>query len=101
MMANPAGAPLPPLVHPCVYGIDMSTRREFIARNRSWEQVAAEIGADAVLYQTLDDLVDAVRTGQDRFERMCTSCFSGNYPTGDITSETLLRIEQERLVRAR
>jgi amidophosphoribosyltransferase len=88
----------PPLLHPCVYGIDMSTRREFVARGRTHEEVAREIGADAVLYQKLDDLVGAVTDGQSHVERMCTACFSGIYPTGDITPRMLLQIEEERLV---
>jgi amidophosphoribosyltransferase len=86
----------PPLVHPCVYGIDMSTRREFIARNRSHEQIAELIGADAVIYQSLEDLVGSVRDNRPEIERMCTACFSGDYPTGDITPGMLLRIEEER-----
>ena len=62
------------------------------------EQIARRLGADAVVYQSLDDLVDAVREGHSQIERMCTACFSGDYPTGDITSEMLLQIEQERIV---
>jgi amidophosphoribosyltransferase len=87
----------PPLIHPCVYGIDMSTRREFIARDRTHAEVAREIGADAVIYQTLDDLVGAVTEKDPRIERMCTACFSGTYPTGDITASMLLQIEDERI----
>jgi len=87
----------PPLVHPCVYGIDMSTRREFVARDRSTAEVAEAIAADAVIYQTLDDLVGAVReVASDRIDAMCTACFSGEYPTGDITDAMLLQIETER-----
>ena len=91
----------PPLVHPCVYGIDMSTRREFVARDRTHEEVAREIGADAVIYQTLDDLLHAVRDGTPEMKQMCTACFSGNYPTGDVTPEVLLQIEQERIGQGR
>jgi amidophosphoribosyltransferase len=91
----------PPLVHPCVYGIDMSTRREFVARDRTTEQVAEQIGADAVIYQTLDDLEASVRDDHSQIHHMCTACFSGNYPTGDITAETLLQIEQERLAQGK
>jgi amidophosphoribosyltransferase len=87
----------PPLVHPCVYGIDMSTRREFIARDRTEAEVAREIGADAVIYQTLPDLVGAVTERDPRIARMCTACFSGHYPTGDITPAMLLQIEHERI----
>jgi amidophosphoribosyltransferase len=91
----------PPLVHPCVYGIDMSTRREFIARDRTHAEVARALGADAVVYQTLDDLVGAVTEKDPRIEHMCTACFSGRYPTGDITPQMLLRIEDERTAQER
>ncbi|HZN56390.1 MAG TPA: amidophosphoribosyltransferase [Candidatus Polarisedimenticolaceae bacterium] len=91
----------PPLVHPCVYGIDMSTRREFIARGRTHDEVAREIGADAVIYQTLDDLAASVTEGDGRIRRLCTACFSGRYPTGDITPAMLLSIEHERIAQER
>jgi len=91
----------PPLVHPCVYGIDMSTRREFVARERTPEEVARWIGADAVVYQELDDLIGAVREGRPEIERMCHACFSGDYPTGDITPEMLFQIEQERTLQGK
>ena len=87
----------PPLTHPCVYGIDMSTRREFVARDRTLAEIARAIDADAVVYQTLDDLTDAVRdAAEGRIGSMCTACFSGDYPTGDITDAMLLQIETER-----
>lgn len=88
----------PPLLHPCVYGIDMSTRREFIARDRTPDEVAGLIGADAVVYQRLEDLTASVTTLAPGVDEMCHACFSGDYPTGDITREMLLQIENERLV---
>lgn len=91
----------PPLVHPCVYGIDMSTRREFVARDRTHEEVAQQINADAVIYQTLDNLVQAVREERPQIERMCAACFSGDYPTGDITPSMLLQIEEERTLQGK
>lgn len=87
----------PPLVYPCVYGIDMSTRREFIAKNRSMKEIAEYIGADHVLYQTLDDLEEATREGNPEVEKFCNACFSGHYPTGDVTPEMLSAIEDDRL----
>jgi amidophosphoribosyltransferase len=89
----------PPLKYPCVYGIDMATRKEFLARDRTEDEIAGAIGADAVVYQTLDDLLAAVMgESEDGIHDMCNACFSGRYPTGDITSEMLLQIEEERIV---
>ncbi len=87
----------PPLVHPCVYGIDMSTRREFVARDRSHQEIAEHIGADAVIYQELDDLLVSVQSARPDLGQMCAACFSGEYPTRDITPGMLLQIEQERI----
>ena len=74
----------------------MSTRREFIARDRTEDQVAQQIGADAMIYQSLDDLVGAVQDEAPDIENMCSACFSGDYPTGDITPRMLAQIEDER-----
>jgi len=87
----------PPLTFPCLYGIDMSTKREFVARGRSNEEIAAELGADHVLYQTLDEMVDAVRTAGNKKLEFCKACFEGVYPTGDITEEMISDIEQDRI----
>ncbi|MCX7974290.1 MAG: amidophosphoribosyltransferase [Candidatus Aminicenantes bacterium] len=86
----------PPLRFPCVYGIDMQTRTEFIARNASLEEIARRIGADKVIYQKLDSLKKAVQLGNPRLKHFCGACFDGQYPTGDVTSEVLKRIEEER-----
>jgi len=88
----------PPLRHPCIYGIDMSTKNEFVAKDRSIEQIAEEIGADGVVYQTLDNLKTAVLDGNPELKHTCNACFSGVYPTGDVTEDQLARIEAERLV---
>jgi amidophosphoribosyltransferase len=88
----------PPLRYPCVYGVDMSTKNEFIAGGRTDEQVRAKIGADSLLYQSIDDMVDAVRPPNDPpGRRFCMACMDGNYPTGDITPDVLDAIERERL----
>jgi amidophosphoribosyltransferase len=87
----------PPLRYPCVYGIDMQTRTEFVARNADAGQVAKKIGADKVIYQTLENLKAAVRTGNPKLTHFCAACFDGIYPTGDVTPEILKEIEEERL----
>jgi amidophosphoribosyltransferase len=88
----------PPLRHPCVYGIDMSTRNEFIAAGRNEEQIAAEIGADGVIYQSLENLQSAVMEGNSQITQTCSACFSGEYPTGDVDESQLAAIENERLI---
>ncbi len=87
----------PPLLFPCLYGIDMSTKREFIARGRNSEEIAKELGADFVLYQTIEEMVDAVRTAGNGKLEFCKACFEGEYPTGDITEQMITDIEQDRL----
>jgi amidophosphoribosyltransferase len=91
----------PPLLHPCPYGIDMSTRREFIARGRTVEEVAKDLGCDHLVFQTLDDMIQAVRASGAAGGKFCSACFDGHYPTGDVTDSMLLEIERERLAAAK
>ncbi len=86
----------PPVRFPNVYGIDMPTRAELIAAHRSEEEVAAEIGADALIYQDLDALKEAVRTVNPKLTSFEASCFDGHYVTGDVTSDYLHVIEARR-----
>lgn len=86
----------PPLRHPCVYGIDMQTRTEFVARNRDFDQIAAYIGADKVIYQSLDNLKKAVRMENPELKNFCAACFDGEYITGDVSAEMLQSIEDAR-----
>jgi len=102
-MAREAGArkvffasAAPPVRYPNVYGIDMPTRAELIAAHRTEEEVAREMGADALVYQDLDALKDAVRLANPRLTSFETSCFDGHYITGDITSDYLRSIEIQR-----
>jgi amidophosphoribosyltransferase len=86
----------PPVRFPNVYGIDMPTRAELIAAERSEDEVAREIGADALVYQDLEELKDTVRQVNPRLTSFETSCFDGVYITGDITSDYLRDIEIQR-----
>ena len=67
----------PPIKHPCHYGIDMSTREEMIAHNRTEAEVAAELGADSLAYLSLEGVYEAIRSER---EAHCDACFSGEYP---------------------
>jgi amidophosphoribosyltransferase len=86
----------PPVRFPNVYGIDMPTRAELIAAHRSEDEVAAEIGADALIYQDLEDLKDAVRQVNPKLSHFETSCFDGVYVTGDVTADYLHVVETRR-----
>jgi amidophosphoribosyltransferase len=73
----------PPIKHPCHYGIDMSTREEMIAHDRTVEEVAEELGADSLHYLSLEGVYAAV--GAPRSEH-CDACFTGEYPLAGTES---------------
>ena len=85
-----------PLTHPCVYGIDMQTRGQFIAKDSSYEQIARKIGADCVIYQDIEEMERAVKKQNPSIKRFCKACFTGEYPTGDVSASILAQIERER-----
>lgn len=86
----------PPVRYPNVYGIDMPAASELIANGRTVEEVEALIGADRLIYQDLHGLIRSVRHGNSDITEFDTSCFSGEYITGDVTSEYLHELELRR-----
>ena len=86
----------PPVRFPNVYGIDMPATSELVAAGRTVEEVAKLIGADWLIYQDLEDLVSACRHDDAQVNTFDTSCFSGEYVTGDVTPEYLARLQRER-----
>ncbi|KAI9337025.1 phosphoribosyltransferase-like protein [Zopfochytrium polystomum] len=86
----------PPIRYPNVYGIDMPTRQELIAHNRSEEEIAKEIGADQVIFQDLDDLVSAVSSVNPNVKVFDVSVFTGCYITGDVTEVYMKDLERMR-----
>jgi amidophosphoribosyltransferase len=101
-MARDAGArkvyfasAAPPVRYPNVYGIDMPSPHEFVAHERNVEQIGAELGVDWLVYQDLDDLIAAVNKRSD-IDRFDTSCFNGEYITGDIDASYLYYIDALR-----
>jgi amidophosphoribosyltransferase len=102
-MARDAGArkvyfasAAPPVRYPNVYGIDMPTKDELIAHGRSVDQIASEIGADWLVFQDLDDLVEAVRRGNRAITNFDCSVFTGEYVSGGVTVDYLERLERSR-----
>ncbi len=102
-MAREAGAEkvymasaAPPVCYPNVYGIDMPAANELIAYQRSNDQICAEIGADGLIYQDLDDLIAAVKEVNADLTGFETSCFNGDYITGDVDKKYLNWLETRR-----
>ena len=107
-MAREAGArkvyfasAAPPVRYPNVYGIDMPTSDELIAHNRDEETICRLIGADGLIFQDLDALVDAARRGNRKIAEFEQSCFSGEYITGDVSEGYLLQVGNQRSDEAR
>ncbi len=102
-MARDAGAKnvffasaAPAVRYPNVYGIDMASNKEFIAHDKTAEQVCTAIGADKLIYQDLDDLIWCVQQGNPNIKTFDNSCFDGEYVTGDIDKNYLQSIEDIR-----
>lgn len=86
----------PEIRFPNVYGIDMPSANELIAHGRDNEEIRKQIGADELIFQSLDDLVDAVGLGNSEIQKFETSVFNGEYVTGDIDQQYLEFIESLR-----
>ncbi|KAJ3275506.1 amidophosphoribosyltransferase [Terramyces sp. JEL0728] len=103
LMAREAGAKkvyfascAPAIRYPNVYGIDMPTRQELIAYNRNTEQIAQEIGADRIIFQDLENLVQSVAKFNPEITKFDVSVFTGCYVTGDIDEAYLRSLEKQR-----
>jgi len=102
-MAREAGAKkvymasaAPPVRYPNVYGIDMASHDEFVAHNRTVEEITEIIGADWLVYQDLDDLIAAVQRGNAEIKTFDCSCFNGVYITQDVDDEYFERLSDQR-----
>lgn len=102
-MARDAGArkvyfasAAPPVRYPNVYGIDMPSADELIAHNKTVDQICEEIGADWLIYQDLDDLIDSAREGNPAIQHFDCSVFDGVYVTGDVDKDYLASLHEAR-----
>ncbi len=102
-MARAAGAnkvymasAAPPVRFQNVYGIDMPTQSELIANGRDDEEIARIIGADALIYQDIESMQKSVSDLNPALTHFDTSCFTGQYVTGDITPEYLDQLGRTR-----
>ncbi|WP_332775935.1 amidophosphoribosyltransferase [Polaromonas sp.] len=103
-MARDAGAKkvylasaAPPVRYPNVYGIDMPTADELVAHDRTIEEIRQVIGCDALIYQDVEGMKRAVGSLNAKLDGFDASCFDGVYVTGDITAETIARMNEQRV----
>ena len=102
-MAREAGAKrvymasaAPPVKYPNVYGIDMPASKEFIADNRTIDDIAKFIGCDKLFYQDLGDLINSVKNENSTITSFDSSCFDGEYVTGDVNDDYLIALDELR-----
>ncbi|KIY62339.1 amidophosphoribosyltransferase [Cylindrobasidium torrendii FP15055 ss-10] len=86
----------PPIRYPNVYGIDMPSPKELVANGRDNEGIAKAIGADLVIYQTLEDLESSVRQLNPSITNFDCSVFTGHYVTGGVDEHYLAALENTR-----
>lgn len=102
-MAREAGArkvymasAAPPVRFPNVYGIDMPTKEELIAHERSVEEIRQYIGADALIYQDVDAMKRVVGALNPKIKAFEASCFDGHYITGDVSAAEFVTMQAQR-----
>lgn len=102
MLAREAGAKnvyfasaSPPVRFPNFYGINIPTRNELIASDKTTDEIALYLNADRVIYLSLDDLTAAVAGENESIKHFETSCFDGIYPVGNITKTYLQQLEEK------
>ncbi len=102
-MARDAGArkvylasAAPPVRYPNVYGIDMPTKDELVAHDRTVEEIRELIGCDALIYQDVDAMKRAIGSLNGKLDGFDASCFDGVYVTGDIDTEAISRMNGNR-----
>ncbi|KAK9814073.1 hypothetical protein WJX72_000317 [[Myrmecia] bisecta] len=91
----------PPVRYPNVYGVDMPTRKEFVAYDLSEEQIRKVLGADGLVYQAIEDLMAVGKELNPSIREFEASCFTGKYVTGDINKEYLQALEDSSRTRDR
>ena len=89
----------PPIKNPCFYGIDIPSRKKLIASHKTEEEIREFLGVDKLLYQTQEDLVEAVtRRGAHHMSRPCMACMDGYYICGNITEDKIKALEKKRII---
>jgi amidophosphoribosyltransferase len=87
----------PPVIHPCVYGIDIPTSQELIASSNTVDEICKFIGADALFYNNVEDILKSCTAGNPELKDFCMACFDGKYKTGDVDAGVLKKASEDRL----
>jgi amidophosphoribosyltransferase len=103
-MARDAGArkvylasAAPPVRYPNVYGIDMPTASELVAHDRTVEEIREIIGCDALIYQDIEGMKRAIGSLNAKLAGFDASCFDGVYVTGDVTVDSIAKLNENRV----
>ena len=86
----------PPIIGPDPYGIDLPTTTELIAADHSIAEICKAIGADGLFYTTIKDLHDSIRVGNPKIKKFSDGCFTGHYPTPEVTPKMLRELGNVR-----
>ena len=86
----------PPIRYQNVYGIDMAATTELIAHNRTEDEISELIGADWLIYQDLEDLIESAKYGNPSIQQFECSVLEGKYITADIDRSYLQKLEETR-----
>jgi amidophosphoribosyltransferase len=88
----------PPVQSPCFYGVDIPTRAELIASNKTMDEIKQYLEVDLLLYQEIEDLAEAVmRKGDHHIDRPCMACFDKHYITSEMNNEKIQELEMMRI----
>jgi amidophosphoribosyltransferase len=75
----------------------MPTKDELIAGNMNEDEIEKFLKVDALLYQKIDDLVEAVtRKGNHHIDTPCMACLDGKYVANDIDDAKISEMESMR-----
>jgi len=74
----------PPLLYPCYYGIDMATKKEFIANHKTLQDIRKSLNVNSLKYLSMNGLVKAIGESKEKF---CFACFNGEYPVDIAESQ--------------
>ncbi|MCK9185954.1 amidophosphoribosyltransferase [Candidatus Gracilibacteria bacterium] len=86
----------PPVINPCLYGVDMPSRKELIAASHTTEEIRKFLGADELIYSDVNDVLTSCLKENPKIKNMCMACINGKYPTGDVSEEVLENQEYSR-----